>query len=78
MKTCAAALAAVLLGAQLSAPVTWAESIEEKKAELEDIQQQMTPRMPSGNRKNRKSAMPWNGWWRPRTSWQKPNGSWLR
>ena len=41
MKTCAAALAAVLLGAQLSAPVTWAESIEEKKAELEDIQQQM-------------------------------------
>ncbi len=41
MKTCAAALAAVLLGAQLSAPVTWAESIEDKKAELEDIQQQM-------------------------------------
>jgi murein DD-endopeptidase MepM/ murein hydrolase activator NlpD len=41
MKTCAAALAAVLLGAQLSAPVTWAESIEEKKAELEEIQQQM-------------------------------------
>lgn len=41
MKTCAAALAAVLLGAQLTAPVTWAESIEDKKAELEDIQQQM-------------------------------------
>jgi murein DD-endopeptidase MepM/ murein hydrolase activator NlpD len=41
MKTCAAALAAVLLGAQLAAPVTWAESIEDKKAELEDIQQQM-------------------------------------
>ena len=41
MKTCAAALAAVLLGAQLSAPVTWAESIEDKKAELEEIQQQM-------------------------------------
>lgn len=41
MKTCAAALAAVLLGAQLSVPVTWAESIEDKKAELEDIQQQM-------------------------------------
>lgn len=41
MKTCAAALAAVLLSAQLAAPVTWAESIEDKKAELEDIQQQM-------------------------------------
>lgn len=41
MKTCASALAAVLLGAQLTAPVTWAESIEDKKAELEDIQQQM-------------------------------------
>ena len=41
MKTCATALAAVLLGAQLASPVTWAESIEDKKAELEDIQQQM-------------------------------------
>ena len=41
MKTCATVLAAVLLGAQLASPVTWAESIEDKKAELEDIQQQM-------------------------------------
>lgn len=41
MKKGTALLAALLAGLQLSVPVSWAESIEDKKAELEDVQRQM-------------------------------------
>lgn len=41
MKKGAVLLAALLAGLQMAAPVSWAESIEDKKAELEDVQRQM-------------------------------------
>lgn len=41
MKKQAAILAALCLSLQLWTPATWAESIEDKKAELEEVQQQM-------------------------------------
>lgn len=41
MKNGTVLLAALLAGLQLSAPVSWAGSIEDKKAELEDVQRQM-------------------------------------
>ena len=41
MKKQAAVLVALCLSAQLWIPSTWAESIEDKKSELEDVQQQM-------------------------------------
>ena len=41
MKKGTVLLAALLAGLQLSAPVSWAGSIEDKKAELEDVQRQM-------------------------------------
>lgn len=41
MKKCAALVAALLLGTQLSASVSWAETIEEKRAQLDEIQQKL-------------------------------------
>lgn len=41
MKKGAVLLAALLAGLQMAAPVSWAGSIEDKKAELEDVQRQM-------------------------------------
>ncbi len=41
MRKQAAILAALCLSLQLWTPATWAESIEDKKAELEEVQQQM-------------------------------------
>lgn len=41
MKKCAALVAALLLGTQLSASVSWAETIEEKRAQLDAIQQKL-------------------------------------
>ena len=41
MKKCAALVAALLLGTQLSASVSWAETIEEKRAQLDEIQQNL-------------------------------------
>ena len=40
-KQAALAAALLLLGTQLSASVSWAETIEEKRAQLDEIQQQM-------------------------------------
>lgn len=41
MKKCAALVAALLLGTQLSASVSWAETIEEKRTQLDEIQQKL-------------------------------------
>ena len=41
MKKGTVLLAALLAGLQMAAPVSWAGSIEDKKAELEDVQRQM-------------------------------------
>lgn len=41
MKKCAALVAALLLGTHLSASVSWAETIEEKRAQLDEIQQKL-------------------------------------
>lgn len=41
MKKCTALVAALLLGTQLSASVSWAETIEEKRAQLDEIQQKL-------------------------------------
>ena len=41
MKKCAALVAALLLGTQLSASVSWAETIEEKRAQRDEIQQKL-------------------------------------
>lgn len=41
MKKCAALVVALLLGTQLSASVSWAETIEEKRAQLDEIQQKL-------------------------------------
>ena len=41
MKKQAAVLSAFLLMINLASPVTWAETIEDKKAELEDVQRQI-------------------------------------
>ena len=40
-KQAALAAALLLLGTQLSASVSWAETIEEKRAQLDEIQQQL-------------------------------------